>query len=162
MLGKGTDIICNACGKVHTLTEYGFLTSPDGNPSFTHIPDWYNWERECVREEVVNGTYSLDLPVEILMTVDTKSLFRVGEGRLTQSLDGFHLTGCEGKIDYEHKPLTSYSLYSDFNWYEVGDMICIGNLDVFYYCFPKTEGDVVAKARLATEEIYKYLHDKKR
>jgi len=159
MLGKGTDIVCNACGKVHTLTEYGYLTSPDGDPCFTHIPDWYSWERECVREEIIAGTYSLDLPVEILVTVDTKGLYRVGEGRLTHSIDGFHLTGCDGQIDYEHKALTSYSLYSDFNWYEIGDMICIGNLDIFYYCFPKVEGDIVAKARLATEEIYKLHKD---
>ena len=158
MEGKGVEIKCHACGKVHTLTELGFLDSPDGNPAFTHVPDWYRWERECIRREVESGEYSLDLEVDILMAVNTKKLYRVGEGRLTHNAtDGFHLVGCDGKIDYEHKPLTSYSLYSDYNWYEIGDMICIGNLDVFYYCFPKNSPDVVAKARIATEEIYK-LH----
>ena len=34
-------------------------------------------------------------------------------------------------------------------------MICIGNNDVLYYCFPQNCGDVVAKTRLATEELYK-------
>ncbi len=157
MEGKGIEIKCHHCGKVHILTETGLLEAPDGNPSFTHIPDWYKWERECVKKEIENGEYSLDLPVDILMAVDTKNLYRVGDGRLTHTTDGFHLVGCDGKIDYEHKPLTSYSLYSDYNWYEIGDMICVGNLDVFYYCFPKNSTDVVAKARLATEEIYK-LH----
>ena len=33
-------------------------------------------------------------------------------------------------------------------------MICIGDNDRLYYCFPK-EGDVVAKSRLAVEEMYK-------
>ena len=33
-------------------------------------------------------------------------------------------------------------------------MICIGNNDILYYCFPKEGGDVVAKTRLATEELY--------
>ena len=33
-------------------------------------------------------------------------------------------------------------------------MICIGNKDALYYCFPKG-GDVVAKTRLAAEELYK-------
>ena len=33
-------------------------------------------------------------------------------------------------------------------------MICIGNSDALYYCFPKC-GDVVAKTRMATEELYK-------
>ena len=96
------------------------------------------------------------------MTVDTKKLYRVGEGRLTHNKDGFKLVGCDGKINYKHKPLTSYSLYSDFNWYEIGDMICIGNYDALYYCFPKNKGDIVAKARLATEELYKLLVEEKR
>lgn len=162
MLGKGIKLTCKACGKVHILNEYGALEAEDENPCFTHIPDWYRWERECVREEILSGTYGFDVPVEILMTVDTKHLYRVGEGRLIHNIDGFRLTGCEGRLEYEHKPLTSYSLYSDFNWYEIGDMICIGNHEALYYCFPKVEGDVVAKARLATEEIYKILHSKKR
>ena len=34
-------------------------------------------------------------------------------------------------------------------------MIGIGNQDVLYYCFPKNCGDVVAKTRLAAEELYK-------
>lgn len=34
-------------------------------------------------------------------------------------------------------------------------MICIGNSDVLYYCFPTEGGDVVAKTRLAVEELYK-------
>ena len=34
-------------------------------------------------------------------------------------------------------------------------VICIGNRDCLYYCFPKEPGDVVAKTRLATEELYK-------
>jgi hypothetical protein len=34
-------------------------------------------------------------------------------------------------------------------------MICVGDNDKLFYCFPKGEGDVVAKTRLATEELYK-------
>ena len=37
----------------------------------------------------------------------------------------------------------------------MGDVICLGNGDVLYYCFPKGGGDVVAKTRLAAEELYK-------
>ncbi len=155
MLGKGISITCEACGKVHTLNEYGFLEAPDGEPSFTHIPDWYAWEREEVRRELLDDTYLLDTPVDILMTVDTRKLYRVGEGRLVHTTDGFRLTGCDGALEYEHKPLNSYSLYSDFNWYEVGDVICIGNNDALYYCFPKQKGDIVAKTRLAAEELFK-------
>lgn len=36
-------------------------------------------------------------------------------------------------------------------------MISIGNEQVQYYCFPQDCGDIVAKARLATEELYKII-----
>lgn len=155
MVGKGTMLTCGSCGKEYELTEYGFLKAADGNTEFPHIPDWYRWERECVREELEKGTYLLDVPVDICMMVNTKSIYRVGIGRLRHTAEGFHLTGCEGKLDYVQKPAASYSLYSDYYWYEVGDVICIGTAEALYYCFPTEGGDVVAKTRLATEELYK-------
>ena len=124
---------------------------------FTHIPDWYQWERECVRQELMSGTYRMEVPVTIYMMVNTDRIYQVGEGTLTHTREGFHLTGCEGKLDYVQEPLASYSLYSDFYWYEIGDVISIGNERVQYYCFPKDCGDIVAKARLATEELYKLV-----
>lgn len=124
---------------------------------FTHIPDWYRWERECVRQEILSGRYRMEIPVSIYMLVNTDQICQVGEGTLTHSKDGFHLTGCGGKLDYHQEPLASYSLYSDFFWYEIGDMISIGNEQVQYYCFPQDCGDIVAKARLATEELYKIV-----
>ena len=133
-----------------------------GEIEFTHIPDWYQWERECVREELKDGTYRLEVPVSIYMLVNTKKIYQAGEGVLIHSREGFHLTGCEGKLDYRQKPLASYSLYSDFYWYEIGDMISIGDDKVQYYCFPKISGDIVAKTRLAAEELYKLVKEEKR
>lgn len=155
MLGRGTKLACGNCGKEYTLTESGFLEAADGNTEFTHIPDWYRWERECVREELDAGTYRLDVAVDICMMTDMKCIYRVGTGRLRHDREGFRLTGCGGKLDYAQKPPASYSLYSDYYWYELGDMICVGNQDILYYCFPTEGGDVVAKTRLATEELYK-------
>ena len=100
----------------------------------------------------------MDTEVEICILRDSKSIYRVGEGRLTHTPEGFHLTGCGGKLDYSQKPAASYSLYADYYWYELGDVICIGNHEALYYCFPKERGVSVAKARLAAEELYKMRH----
>ena len=166
MEGKGTALTCRVCGSTYSLTGYGSLEQVDpanGNSGiFTHVPDWYHWERECVREELLNGTYHLEVPVDICMLTNLKTLYRVGDGVLTHTGDGFHLTGCGGALDYRQKPLASYSLYSDYYWYELGDMICIGNPDVLYYCFPKNSGDIVAKTRLAAEELYKIKKEEKK
>ena len=150
--GEGIMLTCKACGAAYTLDEYGYLTAE--NPAFTHIPDWYAWQRSLVREELEKGVYRLETPVKIAMLVNTKSLYMVGEGSLTHDENGFHLVGCDGKLDYSQGPLACYGLYADYYWYEIGDMICIGNRDALYYCFPE-EGVSVAKARLATEELYK-------
>lgn len=153
--GKGITLTCHNCGKVYTLTETGYLEAADGDPAFTHVPDWYAWQRQLVRQELESGTYRLDVPVKIGMMVDYKAIYMVGEGRLTHTAEGFHLTGCDGQLDYTQAPLACYGLYSDYYWYEIGDVICIGNQDALYYCFPQNSGDVVAKTRLAAEELYK-------
>jgi hypothetical protein len=152
--GKGTTITCKKCGKTHVLDEFGFLSATDGNTKFSHIPDWYAWQRECVKEEILNGNYSLDAPVEIGILKDTKAIYMVGDGNLKHDQNGFTLTGCDGKLNYTQSPLSSYGLYADYLWYEIGDVICIGDKQMLYYCFPKN-GAPVAKTRLAVEELYK-------
>ncbi len=160
--GKGTALTCQACGKVYEMLEDGSMQATEGETEFPHIPDWYAWERECVRREIENGTYSLDIDVKICAMVDTECIYDIGMGHLTHNIEGFHLTGADGELDYLQKPLASYSLYADYYWYKLGDVICIGNNDILYYCFPKTEHDVVAKTRLAAEEMYKVIRNASR
>jgi len=154
-VGEGTTLTCKECGTVYELTENGFLKCVNGDTRINHIPNWYKWERECVWKELVEKSYCLDIAVDIYMLVNTKCVYRVGEGRLIHDTNGFVLTGCDGQIDYHLKPQQSYSIYSDFYWYEIGDMISIGDEKIQYYCFPKNKENVVAKTRLAAEELYK-------
>ena len=154
MKGEGTDITCAACGKSYHLTELGRLEAVDGDTEFSHIPDWYRWERACVRDELEAGEYRLESDVRIGCMVDHKALYMVGDGHLTHDADGFRLVGFDGKLDYHQSPVAAHTLNSDYFWYEIGDVIGIGNRDCLYYCFPKA-GTQVAKARLAAEEMYK-------
>ncbi len=157
MKGEGVSIKCNSCGAEYELTEYGELRETSGKEAlFNHVPDWYAWEREEVRKEIEAGSYLMEEDVEIIMLVNTDAVYRVGGGVLRHDSEGFHLTGCDGKLDYHQSPKRSYSLYSDYYWYEIGDMISIGTPKVQYYCFPKNKDAIVAKARLATEELYRF------
>ena len=152
--GKGVTLRCHACGAEWMLDELGQLRAKKGETRFSHIPDWYAWERAEVRREVEAGTYRLDTEVEIGVLRDFKAIYMVGTGRLVHDREGFTLTGCGGKLRFHRPARQSYSLYADYYWYELGDIICIGDTETQYYCFPK--GPVpVAKARLATEELYK-------
>lgn len=152
--GIGTTFVCHNCGALYDMDEFGKLSSRADNTIFSHIPDWYLWEREEVKKEIEEGTYSLDTDVKIGMIVDYKALYMVGDGHLHHGINGFVLDGCDGALHYEQGPRKCYSCYSDYFWYEIGDVICIGDKDVLYYCFPEKK-DVVAKTRLATEELFK-------
>ena len=93
------------------------------------------------------------LEVEIAVMADDKALYQVGSGHLRHDENGFLLTGCEGKLHYEQSPVASHTLNSDFFWYQIGDVIGIGDNEFSYFCFPGDDVSVT-KARLATEELY--------
>lgn len=155
MQGKGEELVCHSCGKKYTLTPLGELSAHSGETEFSHIPDWYAWQRQSVKKELEGGEYLLSCDVDIGILVDHKALYMVGEGKLRHDENGFTLEGCGGKLSYTQKPLTSYGLNADYFWYEIGDVICIGNRNCLYYCFPKGNNVSVAKARLAAEELHK-------
>ena len=187
MKGEGIKLTCMSCGNVYEMTELGEMKAlepadmkviepGEGNAveerltdkdaakgesslEFTHIPDWYAWERSEVRREIEEGIYEMTLDVDIYALVNTDAVYKIGEGTLTHNIEGFHLTGCNGKLDYTQSPEESYSLYSDYYWYEIGDMISIGTPRIQYYCFPKVPASV-AKARLAAEELWKISSNK--
>lgn len=155
MEGHGITLSCENCHKEYQLTEDGYLKAVDGDTRYSHVPDWYQWQRECVLEELERESYKLECEVEIGVMVNLRSIYLVGSGILRHDANGFELTGCEGALHYVQKPSESYSLYADYYWYELGDVICIGNASILYYCFPKDKRVSVAKARLAAEEMYK-------
>ena len=154
MEGKGIRLTCHACGKKWEMDEYGQLAALEGQTEYPHIPDWYTWQRDCVREELENGTYRLDTDVDIAVQVNLDGVCHIGKGHLTHDENGFRLTGGDGKLEYVQSPVASHTLYSDYWWYEIGDVIGIGDNEFSYFCFPG-EDVSVTKARLATEELYK-------
>jgi len=161
MEGKGIHLTCHACNTQWTMDEYGQLSAKDADTVYPHIPDWYRWQRDCVRKELEDGTYLLDTDVDIAVQVNLDGVCMIGEGHLTHDLNGFHLTGGDGKLDYSQSPVHSHTLYSDYYWYEIGDVIGIGDNEFSYFCFPKKNVSVT-KARLATEELYKMKKQRKK
>ncbi len=157
-LGEGTSLRCRACGKEYIMNELGQLSATDGETEFTHIPDWYNWQRECVKQELLDKTYRLETDVEVIMLCGYKQLYKIGDGKLTHDENGFTLTDFSGNLIHKQAPLYSYSVNADYNWYEIGDIISIGDKKRQFYCIPKS-GVSVTKARFAAEELYKILKE---
>lgn len=60
------------------MTELGELEAVSGETVFSHIPDWYEWERVNVRREVEEGTYSSgELPVHVDTLPNAKKFIRL-------------------------------------------------------------------------------------
>ncbi len=95
MEGKGIYLTCNHCGKKHMLCEDGSLNAIDGKETFTHIPDWFKWQRDCVKKEIEEGRYLLDAHVDIYVMKNYKCIYKVGEGTLKHDINGFVLEGCD-------------------------------------------------------------------
>ena len=155
MRGEGIHLTCHSCNKQWQLLPNGQMQAVEGETEIAHIPDWYRWERQQVRQRIEEGTYAIETDVDIALQVDYKAIYKVGSGHLIHDIHGFHLTGCNGKLDYSLKPQSSYSLYADYYWYEIADCICIGDNEIHHFCFPKDKTVPVAMLRLATEEMYK-------
>lgn len=154
MVGKGVTLSCKACSKTYTMDELGRLSADIGDTEFSHIPDWYDWQRQCVKEEIKNGEYRQEISVSIGIIRDYKALYMIGEGTLIHDQNGFTLRGCDGKLFYTQSQKASYSLNADYFWYQIGDVIGIGDKNTLYYCFVK-DNSSVTKARLAAEEMCK-------
>lgn len=59
---------------------------------FSHIPDWYEWERSNVREEVESGSYNTGvMPVKVYSLPNARRFIHLGEGTMVQDGCGFHV-----------------------------------------------------------------------
>ena len=134
----------------------GSLRAVSGETGFSHIPDWSNWERECVRKEIEDGSYYFEDEVYLETLPNSWRFHKHGKAKLVQTLDGTTLTGtCYKKPLKLHKSaLNQYSLHIEYNYRGKGDCVDISVLNDSYYCYP-TKRDVVTKLSFATEEIHR-------
>ena len=157
MHSKGTELICDACGKRWQMDELGSLRATEGETEFPHIPDWYEWERANVRREVESSTYSFSAPVRVMSLPNANGYIHIGDGMLTHGMDGFNVRGSGDYGAFEMiKPVPSlYSCHIELNYLEkYGDCVDLNTLEDTWYCYPRDCDFSVTKIALATEELY--------
>jgi hypothetical protein len=140
------------------MNEYGQLGALDKNTEFSHIPDWYEWERKQVRNEIDAGTYSFDKEVQIDSLPNASGYVDIGDGRLSHNMDGFTLTGVSDQEQFrmEWPAKTLYSCHIEYNYLgKKGDCVDLNTLTDTLYIYPKGNDFSVTKLSLATEELFK-------
>lgn len=158
MRSHGAEIFCIECGKRWLWEETGELRALEGETEFDHIPDWYEWERQQVREQVESGTYRYEDTMDVYSMPRCWRWFHLGQAKLTHdAVNGFVLEGHYRGQDYriQRKPLENNSLHIEYDFRQIKPLDCIDistEKDSFY-CYPSVE-NVSTKLALATEEIY--------
>ena len=166
MASSGTEIFCTACGKRWFLREDGELEARDGETEFSHVPDWFAWEREQVRAQIERGEYSFCDEVDVYSMPRCWKFEPLGKARLTHDLEnGFVLAGHYLGEDYliHRAPLQTNSLHVEYDFPHIKPFDCvdISTENDSFYCFP-TKENVITKLGFATEIIYQNEIAKKR
>ena len=159
MASEGTQLRCRHCGKTWTMSPLGELKADEGPTEFSHIPDWYEWERANVRREVEEGRYCTGpLHVHVDTLPNAKAFIRLGQGTLLHDMDGFHVHGTDVDGDPFEMEIKVPSLYSCHIEYEYlgkyGDCVDLNTLRDTWYIYPEDEKFSVTKMALATEELF--------
>jgi len=162
MSSKGPELFCTECGKRWNLNEDGSLSALEGETEFSHIPDWFEWERQNVRAEVRSGAYRFEDEVDVYSLPRCWRFEHLGDAKITHDAEnGFVLEGHYNGEDYriQRLPLDNNSLHIEYDYCYIKPFDCfdISTPTDSFYCYPKTRTDVVTKLAFATEEIYQ-LH----
>lgn len=163
MSSAGTTLHCNSCQKEWEMTELSELQAKTGNTEFTHIPDWYEWERAEVRKEVENGTYGITLKAQVDALPNADRYIDIGMATLTHNMDGFTLSGSYKGEDYTVKldAPSQYSVHIEYDYLgKKGDCVDLNTINDTLYVYPEGTEFSVTKMALATEELYNFYKRK--
>lgn len=155
----GTQLFCTACHKRWELKEDGSLMAMEGETEFTHIPDWFEWERAQVRKQIEDGTYNYEDEVEVYSMPRCYGFVKLGKGVVTHDPEqGLVLKGHYNGELYciQRKPLQSNGLHVEYLHHRIKPLDCfdITTERDSFYCYP-TKENIITKLSFATEEIYR-------
>ncbi|MBO5938435.1 MAG: hypothetical protein J6Q82_02920 [Clostridia bacterium] len=162
MSSKGVEIFCTECGKRWTLNEDGTLSANEGETEFSHIPDWFLWEKEQVRAEIERGEYSFEDDVNVYSLPRCWKFEPLGMAKIRHSFDeGFVLEGEYRGESYriQRTPMQINSLHVEYDYCHLKPFDCfdISTEDDSFYCYP-TKENVLTKLAFATEIIFQ-MHE---
>ncbi len=158
MDSEGSHIFCKACGKRWEWLEDGYLRALEGETEFDHIPDWFAWERQQVKEEIARGEYTFEDEVEVFSLPRVLRYIPLGKAKLTHDPEnGFRLEGFYRDARYfiQRQPAQTNSLHVEYDFVPLKGRDCIDistENDSFYCCLHKSNR--ITKLGFATEELY--------
>ena len=165
MKGEGIYLTCESCGKVWEMTPLGELKALEGETEFSHIPDWFDWEKADVERRVREGTYRFEDEVRVKTMPNAQHMYRHPNGRLVHDISGFHFTGhvYDEDIDlyFDSKIQDGVHIEYPIKNNDYTDSVILYTQDESYYLMPVHARDVITEISLATDAIYAFRNEKK-
>ena len=158
MSSEGNFLKCDHCGVTYEYLENGQLKCVNAETKFDWPSKWYYWEKECVKQEVLNGTYHFedDVRVERLEGVGVGFVSLEGKFHLTHSInDGISCVG--DNFDFHRSSLQSYAIHIEYNYKGRGAFIELSTQTETYFVYPLSCPHGITKVHFAVEHIYNYL-----
>lgn len=155
MASHGAELFCSACGARWHMTELGQLEGP----RFSHIPDWYEWQRSQTEEALTRPDYQVKLRVRVQSLPNAVNFIELGEGLLCHDRSGFSLTF----TDYgEAEPKTlrfpaksTFSIHTEYDYRGQGECITLSTPDNTYFLYPLEPGFSATKLQFAAEGLWR-------
>ena len=159
MASAGTELFCTECGKRWNLNEDGTLSALDGETEFSHVPDWFDWERQQVCEQIARGEYAFEDEVDVYSLPRCWRFTHLGKAKITHDPEnGFVLEGHYNGAPYrvQRTPIENNSLHIEYDYCYIKPYDCfdISTEKDSFYCYP-TKQNVVTKLGFAVEELYR-------
>ena len=148
---------CNHCGVVYDYLENGHLECTNGATMFNYISKWYKWEKECVKKEIIEGTYHFedDVRVEKLMGAGIGFVPLEGHFHLTHDInEGFVAKGTDNDFKFIRPSLQSYAVHIEYDYLDRGAFLELADLKNTYFVYPLSKASHLTKIHFATEHIY--------
>lgn len=196
MKSEGSSLWCEACGAKWELSERGVLRSENARSggreelesatpghdskeklqsAELHIPHWYEWQRECVKQEIARGDFKYSYQVHVEALPNAKGFVDLGEGVLTVDEEGFALEiegledtckqklvegqvgDCMGKnpadkLFFPHR--TRESVQTEYNYRGKGMAIVLSTKDCCYYIYSQEKYFNPTKLQFAGEYFF--------
>lgn len=155
MDSKANTLFCKDCGEMYEMNEYGELSNKFGNTIFSHIPEWFEWQRSLVREEIESDKYNVEIDVEVDVLPNNTGFYRIGKGKLVHNKEGFTLIHDE--ITVNKPAISNFGVHIEYDYFGRGDGISFSTDKDTFYMYPVDQSYNVTKFHFATEEIYKIV-----
>ncbi len=165
MEGEGIRLTCKACGKVWEMTPLGELKALEGETEFSHIPDWFDWEKADVERRVREGSYRFEDEVRVKTMPNAKHMYRHPNGRLIHDNSGFRFIGhvYDEDVDlfFDSKIQDGVHIEYPIKNNDYTDSVILYTQEESYYLMPVNARDVITEISLATDAIYALRNEKK-